>query len=63
MKSTSTILVNSTRKQYIFTGFTQEAIGSMLQKLEKLHKWDLRIDFIYISHTRLTESGFTLLAV
>jgi len=59
MNIRTTKLVNSTIKQYLYIGEnTQELIGSRLQLLEKLHKWDLRNDTIYISYSYIIEREF-----
>lgn len=59
MNIRSTKIVNSTMKQYLYIGdYTQDFIGSRLQLLEKLHKWDLRNNTIYISYSHIIEREF-----
>jgi hypothetical protein len=52
MKINKTVLVNSTKKTYIIIGADYpDKTHIYMLKLEQKYCWDLKWDFIYISHS------------
>jgi hypothetical protein len=52
MNSVKTLLVNSTRKEYIYLGnYYPDKLPYYLMKLEKWCSWNLIWDNIFVDHT------------
>jgi hypothetical protein len=54
MKANKTLLVNSTKKQYMLIGMDYpNKLSYFLLKLEQFCNWDLRLDDIYVHYTNI----------